>query len=158
MTITKALGHARSGSTRGKWPVVFVGHGTPLNALRDNEFTRAWSALGQSLGQPAGILSISAHWSIVGTAVTAMHQPATLYDFGYPGFGGIKYPTPGSPALASRIASLLSSVRVRKDNTWGLDHGTWSVLSKAFPDASVPVVQLSIDCTREPRFHFELGR
>ena len=140
------------------WPVVFIGHGTPLNALMDNEYTRAWAALGVALGRPRAILSISAHWYTRGTAVTAMAQPETIYDFGYQNMYHIKYPAPGDPALADRIAALLAPVSVVKDQSWGFDHGTWSVLGKAYPDATIPVVQLSIDGTREPRFHYELGR
>jgi len=140
------------------WPVVFIGHGTPLNALMDNEYTRAWAALGAALGRPRAILSISAHWYTRGTAVTAMAQPETIYDFGYQNMYHIKYPAPGDPALADRIAALLAPVSVVKDQSWGFDHGTWAVLGKAYPDATIPVVQLSIDGTREPRFHYELGR
>jgi 4,5-DOPA dioxygenase extradiol len=140
------------------WPVIFVGHGTPLNALMDNVFTDAWARLGAALGRPRAILSISGHWYTRGTRVTAMERPSTLYDFGYQNMFHIKYPAPGSPALGDRIVELLNHVSVIKDYSWGFDHGTWSVLSKAYPAADIPVIQLSLDRTREPEFHYELGR
>jgi len=144
---------------RGKtWPVIFVGHGTPLNAMRNNAFTDSWTRLGAALGRPRAILSVSAHWYTRGTLVTAMARPNQLYDFGYRNMAHIKYHAPGSPALADRVVELLRHACPVKDYSWGLDHGTWSVLSKAYPAADVPVVQLSIDGTREPEFHYDLGR
>ena len=142
-------------------PAVFVGHGNPMNALEDNSYTRGWRAIGQSLPRPRAIVCISAHWYIEGTRVTAMDRPRTIHDFG--GFPGplyeVTYPAPGDPVLASRVAELLKPTEVVQDGeTWGLDHGAWSVLVHLIPDADVPVIQLSIDETEPPSIHYELGR
>jgi 4,5-DOPA dioxygenase extradiol len=140
-------------------PALFVGHGNPLNALRANDWTRGWRELGMTLPRPQAILSISAHWYIDGTAVTAMARPRTIHDFG--GFPqelyAVRYPAAGDPALAQRIQQLLAPLSVTADQSWGLDHGSWSVLTHMFPDADVPVLQLSIDARQEPHFHYELG-
>lgn len=140
-------------------PALFVGHGNPLNAVQENTWTRAWVALGAALPRPRAVLSISAHWYIGCTAVTAMATPRTLHDFG--GFPRelyeVRYPAPGDPSLAKRVRQLLEPLAVSADESWGLDHGTWSVLRHIFPDANVPVVQLSIDETRPPSFHYEVG-
>jgi 4,5-DOPA dioxygenase extradiol len=140
-------------------PALFIGHGNPLNALQANDWTRAWNALGSALPRPRAVLSISAHWYVAGTAVTAMPAPRTIHDFG--GFPRelyeVRYPAPGDPSLARRVRELLGPLAVPADESWGLDHGTWSVLRHVFPDADVPVVQLSIDETRPPTFHYELG-
>jgi len=141
------------------FPALFIGHGNPLNALHTNDWTRAWSALGRALPRPRAVLAISAHWYIEGTAVTAMTAPRTIHDFG--GFPRelyeVHYAAPGDPALARRVEQLLAPMAVCADESWGLDHGTWSVLRHVFPDADIPVVQLSIDETRPPAFHYELG-
>jgi len=142
-------------------PAIFFGHGNPLNALLRNQYTEAWSNIGNSLPQPKAVLCISAHWYLPGTAVTAMVQPRTIHDFG--GFPRelyeVEYPAPGAPELARRVQSLLAPVAVELDEeSWGLDHGTWSVLCHVFPNADVPVVQLSIDETQPPAFHYELGK
>ena len=140
-------------------PALFLGHGNPMNALSDNSWTRAWGALGAALPRPRAVLAISAHWYIGDTAVTAMKAPRTIHDFG--GFPrelfAVRYPAPGDDALAARVQQLLAPLRVRTDHAWGLDHGTWSVLRHLFPQADVPVVQLSIDETQPPAFHHELG-
>ena len=141
-------------------PVLFLGHGNPMNAITDNVFTKAWSALGASLPKPRAVLSVSAHWYIPRTCVTAMRAPRTIHDFGGfpPELFHVEYPAPGDPALAQRVTNLLSPLDVCFDEEWGLDHGTWSVLCHVFPEVDVPVVQLSIDRTKPPSFHYETGR
>ena len=138
---------------------MFLGHGNPMNALQANDWTRGWAALGSTLPRPRAVLAISAHWYITGTAVTAMDSPRTIHDFG--GFPrelfAVRYPAPGDAALAARVQQLLAPLPVSADSTWGLDHGTWSVLCHLFPQADVPVVQLSIDETQPPSFHYALG-
>jgi len=140
-------------------PALFVGHGNPMHAISENAYTRAWRALGASLARPKAILAISAHWYVRGTRVTAMAKPKTIHDFG--GFPDelyqVEYPAPGSPELARRVRDLLAPLDVGLDESWGLDHGTWSVLVHMFPAADIPVVQLSIDRTKPASFHHELG-
>jgi 4,5-DOPA dioxygenase extradiol len=147
-------------TTQNRMPTLFVGHGSPMIALQDNRYTDAWRTLGQSMPRPKGILAISAHWNTRGTAVTAMDAPPTIHDFG--GFPKalfeLQYPAPGDPMLAKRVSELLAPVEVRMDHSWGLDHGVWSVLIKVFPQADIPVVQLSIDITQPDSAHFALGR
>lgn len=142
-------------------PVVFFGHGSPTNALEDNEATRAWARIAQDIPRPKAILCISAHWLTRGTGVTAMLNPRTIHDFGRslpaPLFD-CQYPAPGDPALAERVKDLLAPIPVVLDQSWGLDHGTWAVLSKAYPQADVPIVQLSMDATQGPAWHLEVGR
>jgi 4,5-DOPA dioxygenase extradiol len=147
-------------SAGSRMPVIFFGHGTPMNTLARNRYTEAWRRLGESVRRPRAILCVSAHWYTHGTGVTAMERPETIHDFyGFPqALFDVQYPAPGDPALAARVRDLLQPVDVDLDLTWGLDHGTWSVLVHAFPDADVPVVQLSIDGMQPPRFHYELGR
>ncbi len=142
----------------GQLPVLFIGHGTPLNAIEDNVFTRAWAKLGAGLRRPRAILVISGHWYTAGTGVTSADWPETIYDFGYTNLGHIRYPVAGDPQLAERVAQLLAHTPVVRDPRRGLDHGAWSVLVKAFPAADIPVVQLSIDGRQPPRFHYEQGR
>jgi len=141
-------------------PTIFFGHGNPLNALQNNVYTDAWAAVGNSIEKPKAILCVSAHWYVPGSAVTAMAHPHTIHDFG--GFPRelyqVQYPAPGSPPLAQRISELLAPTPVVMDESWGLDHGTWSVLCHVFPQADVPVVQLSIDETEPPEFHYALGK
>ena len=142
-------------------PAVFFGHGNPLNAVRRNSYTEQWAALGTSLARPRAILCISAHWYVPYTAVTAMKTPRTIHDFGGfpPELYEVQYPAPGSPELAARVRDLLAPVAVELDEqTWGLDHGTWSVLCHVFPQADIPVVQLSIDETQPPEFHYQLAQ
>ncbi|MGL9723040.1 4,5-DOPA dioxygenase extradiol [Sodalis sp. (in: enterobacteria)] len=144
-----------------RMPALFLGHGSPMNVLEDNRYTHTWQQLGQTLPRPKAIVAISAHWYTQGTAVTAMAQPRTLHDFG--GFPQAlfdkRYPAPGSTALAQHVQSLLAPVAVHADTgEWGLDHGTWGVLIKMYPEADIPVVQLSIDATRDAAYHFALGR
>jgi 4,5-DOPA dioxygenase extradiol len=149
------------GNETRRMPAVFLGHGTPMNALEDNRWTKTWERVGHEIGRPRAILAISAHWCTHGIGVTAMESPPTIHDFG--GFSqalfNLEYPAPGDPALAERVRALLAPLPVVLDReSWGLDHGSWSVLSKAYPAADIPVVQLSIDLTQPPRFHFEIGR
>jgi 4,5-DOPA dioxygenase extradiol len=141
-------------------PTIFFGHGNPMNALQDNDWTRGWAAIGQRLPRPRAVLAVSAHWYLPGTAVTAMAAPRTIHDFG--GFPrelfAVQYPAPGDLDLVRRVRELLRPLEVRADVSWGLDHGTWSVLRHVYPDADVPVMQLSIDEAQPPPFHYRLGR
>ncbi|MBS1246580.1 MAG: Extradiol ring-cleavage dioxygenase class protein subunit [Proteobacteria bacterium] len=140
-------------------PAVFFGHGSPMNALEQNRYTEAWRRIGATIPTPKAILCVSAHWMTRGAAVTAMDKPRTIHDFG--GFPQelfeVQYPAPGSPALAARVQELLAPVEVQQDQSWGLDHGTWSVLTHVYPDANVPIVQLSLDASQPPRYHYDLG-
>lgn len=141
-------------------PVLFLGHGSPMNALEDNEFVQGWKKTGASLPKPAAILCVSAHWETNGTFVTAMPQPQTIHDFG--GFPKalfeVQYPAPGSPELAAETKKLVTRTEIGLDQQWGLDHGCWSVVRHLYPDANVPVIQLSLDYNKPPRYHFELAR
>lgn len=142
-------------------PALFCGHGNPMNALQHNAWTEGWATLGRTLPRPRGIVCVSAHWYIPETAVTAMPQPRMIYDFGGfpPELSRVRYPAPGSPQLAQRVAQLLTpAAPVRLDQQWGLDHGTWSVLVHLYPDADIPVVQLSIDETRPAHWHHALAQ
>jgi 4,5-DOPA dioxygenase extradiol len=141
-------------------PTIFFGHGNPMNALFRNIWTDGWAEIGRTIPPPTAILCVSAHWYIPGVAVTAMEQPRTIHDFG--GFPrelfAFDYPAAGSPELAARVREILGPEVIADERDWGLDHGTWSVLCHVFPDANIPVVQLSIDETRAADFHYELGR
>ena len=142
-------------------PAIFFGHGNPLNAIRQNGYTEGWANIGASIPRPKAILCVSAHWYFPATAVTGMTQPRTIHDFGGfpPELYQVEYPAAGSPDLAQRVQQLLSPVPVSFDErTWGLDHGTWSVLCHVFPEADIPVVQLSIDETKPPEFHYQLAQ
>jgi 4,5-DOPA dioxygenase extradiol len=141
-------------------PTIFFGHGNPMNALEQNFYTKAWAAIGAKIPRPSAILSISAHWYLPGTAVTAMPAPRTIHDFGgFPqGLYEVTYPAPGDAVLATLVQSLLAPIPVERDQKWGLDHGTWSVLSHVFPKADIPVVQLRIDETAPPEFHYKIGQ
>lgn len=141
-------------------PAVFFGHGNPMNTLLDNAYSRGWAAIGREIPRPSAVLSVSAHWFIPGTAVTAMPAPRTIHDFGGfpPEMYRIRYPAPGDPGLADRVRVLLAPLPVALDMDWGLDHGTWTVLRHTFPRADVPVVQLSIDERQSADRHFEIGK
>ncbi len=141
-------------------PVLFVGHGSPMNAIEDNAFHRSWRELGQQLPRPRAILCISAHWQTPGVFVTGSQQPETIYDFyGFPqALFDVRYPAPGDPALARRIADLLAFERAEVDPTRGLDHGAWSVLCAMYPKADIPVLQLSLDRRKNGADHYRLAQ
>ena len=141
-------------------PAIFVGHGNPMNIIRRNRWTEGWRSLGTVIPKPRAILAVSAHWYLPATMLTAMPHPRTIHDFG--GFPQelyeIRYPAPGDPALARRVRDVLAPIPVEFDEKWGLDHGAWSVLYHMFPKADIPVVQLSIDRTQPPSFHYKIGK
>ena len=143
-----------------KMPVLFIGHGSPMNAIEENEFSQSWEAISQTMPQPKAILCISAHWETASTQVTAMAHPKTIHDFyGFPReLNEMQYPAPGSPELAEKVCQLLAAEHVTADQSWGLDHGAWSVLARMYPQAEVPVVQLSLAQTRDGQLHYELGK
>ena len=141
-------------------PVLFIGHGSPMNGIEDNEFSRRWTKMAKEIPTPKAVLVVSAHWFTKGTKITAMNFPKTIHDFG--GFPkalfDAQYPAPGNPALAKETASLLHSANVELDHDWGLDHGTWTVVKHMYPKADIPVLQLSIDYTKAPQYHDDLAK
>ncbi|MBR9758377.1 MAG: 4,5-DOPA dioxygenase extradiol [Algicola sp.] len=144
----------------GKMPVLFLGHGSPMNAIEENEFVSTFKKLGQELVRPNAILCISAHWETKGTFVTAMQHPRTIHDFG--GFPqalfDVQYPAPGSPELAQETKSIITKTEVGLDDKWGLDHGAWSVIKHLYPNADIPVIQMSIDYSKPAKYHYELAQ
>lgn len=144
----------------GKMPVLFLGHGSPMNAIEENQFVQGFRKAADEIPKPNAILCISAHWFTDGTKVTAMDMPKKIHDFG--GFPqalfDVEYPAPGSPELAKETAGLLSPVLVEEDHHWGLDHGAWSVIRHMYPEADIPVIQMSIDYTKPPQYHFDLAK
>lgn len=140
-------------------PALFIGHGSPMNGIEDNAFSQRWAAMGKEIPLPAAVLVISAHWLTNGTAITAMEHPQTIHDFG--GFPralfDVQYPAPGHPELARQTAQLIQKTNVHLDHDWGLDHGTWSVVKNMYPDANIPVLQLSIDIRQKPQYHYDLA-
>jgi len=143
-----------------RMPSIFFGHGNPMIALQQNIYSTRWEAIAASLPRPKAILCISAHWYIQRAAVTISTAPRTIHDFGGfpPALYEVQYPAPGDAALAARVQRILAPLPVASDESWGLDHGTWSVLCHAYPQADIPVVQLSIDATQPSEFHFDIGR
>jgi 4,5-DOPA dioxygenase extradiol len=141
-------------------PAIFFGHGNPMNAVLNNNYTNAWQQIGSRIPKPKSILCISAHWYVPETGVTISTSPRTIHDFG--GFPQelfqVNYPAPGDPALARRVQTMLAPLPVVLDESWGLDHGTWSVLCHVYPKADIPIVQLSIDEKQPPSFHYEIGK
>ncbi len=147
-------------SSMGCMPVLFVGHGSPMYAVEENEFVQTWRQLGEMLPVPNAIICISAHWETKGTHVTGMMNPPTIHDFG--GFPSelyeIQYPAPGDPSLANELISTITDTSVQVDEKWGLDHGTWSVIRRMYPKADIPVIQLSLDYHKSPEEHYELAK
>ena len=141
-------------------PVLFLGHGSPMNAIEENEFVRGFRNVGKELPKPTAILCISAHWETRGTFVTAMQHPKTIHDFG--GFPqalfDVQYPAPGSPELAKETKSIIKKTEVALDESWGLDHGCWSVVKNLYPNADVPVIQMSLDYYQTPQYHYDLAK
>jgi 4,5-DOPA dioxygenase extradiol len=143
-----------------KMPALFLGHGSPMNAIEENEFVEGWRTIGKTIPKPAAVLCISAHWETSGTFVTGMEKPKTIHDFG--GFPDelyeIQYPAPGNPDLAREIANLVTTTPVRPDDSWGLDHGCWSVLKHLYPDADITVIQMSLDYDLNAQQHYDLAK
>jgi len=141
-------------------PVLFVGHGSPMNGIEDNAFSQRWSSIAKDIPQPTAVLVISAHWYTKGTLITAMEHPKTIHNFGGfpPALYQVQYPAPGSPSLAKETASMIHSTNVQLDHEWGLDHGTWTIIRHMYPNASIPILQLSIDYSKAPSFHYSLAK
>ncbi len=143
-----------------KMPVLFLGHGSPMNAIEENEFVKGFRKISTEIKRPAAILCISAHWETKGTYVTAMEKPRTIHDFG--GFPQelyeVHYPAPGSPDLAQEVKNLVQKSNIEFDHQWGLDHGAWSVIKHLYPDADIPVIQMSLDRNQPPQYHYELAK
>ena len=150
----------QSPDNTGRMPVLFVGHGSPMYVIEENEFTQTWQKLGETIPTPKAILCISAHWETRGTHVTAMPKPPTIHDFG--GFPRelyeIQYPAPGSPELANKTIQTIQKTNVLADDKWGLDHGAWSVIMRMYPKADIPVIQMSLDYNKTPGEHYEMAK
>jgi 4,5-DOPA dioxygenase extradiol len=160
MTHTELNDLLSSFNSTERMPVLFVGHGSPMNAVEENEFVEGWRTIGKELPKPNAILCVSAHWETKGTFVTAMEKPRTIHDFG--GFPqelfDVQYPAQGSPELAGQTIEIVRETEVNPDSKWGLDHGCWSVLKRMYPAADVPVIQMSLDFTRPAQYHYDLAR
>jgi 4,5-DOPA dioxygenase extradiol len=141
-------------------PVLFIGHGSPMNGIEDNRYAQSWAQLAARIPRPQAIICISAHWLTRGTYVTATPQPETIHDFGGfpPELFAVEYPAPGAPALAAETRQLITKAQVGLDQEWGMDHGTWTILRRMYPEAQIPVLQLSIDYHQSPRYHYELAQ
>lgn len=147
-------------SKTAKMPVLFLGHGSPMNAIEENEFVTGFRNIAKNIPKPNAILCVSAHWETKGTFVTAMQNPPTIHDFG--GFPkelfAVQYPAPGSPDLAKETKALITKTEIILDDKWGLDHGAWSVIKHLYPNADIPVIQMSIDYSQSPQYHYELAQ
>jgi len=147
-------------SSTAQMPVLFIGHGNPMNAIEENEFVTGWRTIGKTLPKPNAILCVSAHWETRGTLVTAMEKPLTIHDFG--GFPqalfDVQYPAPGSPELAKETRDIIKTTQVGLDEKWGLDHGAWSVINRLYPHADVPVIEMSLDHYQTPQYHYDLAK
>ena len=143
-----------------KTPLLFIGHGSPMNGIENNQFSQQWEAIGREVPNPTAVICISAHWLTRGTFVTAMEKPKTIHDFG--GFPkalfDVQYPALGSPAIAEETKKLITKAEVHLDHDWGLDHGTWTIIRHIYPKANIPVLQLSIDYYQSPQYHYELAQ
>ena len=141
-------------------PVLFVGHGSPMNGIEDSEFSRRWTQMAKEIPKPKAVLVVSAHWFTQGTKITAMDFPKTIHDFG--GFPkelfDVRYPAPGNPTLANETKALIHTANVELNHDWGLDHGTWTIVRHMYPAANIPVLQLSIDYSKGPQFHYDLAK
>lgn len=160
MTLQDLYRHTSAFETTAPMPILFLGHGSPMNAIETNEFTRQWQQLGNSINKPSAIVCISAHWETKGTFVTTSLHPKTIHDFyGFPQeLYQEQYPALGSPQLSKEIIQEVSYTSIEEDHMWGLDHGTWSVLKYVYPDADIPVIQISIDHYKDTAWHYELGK
>ena len=162
MTTLSAFKNFTSGLNKQEqlMPVLFIGHGSPMNGIEDTAFSRRWTQMAKEIPTPTAVLVVSAHWFTKGTQITAMDFPKTIHDFG--GFPqalfDVQYPAPGNPVLAKETADLLHSAHVELDHDWGLDHGTWTVVRHMYPEANIPVLQLSIDYTKGPQYHYDLAK
>jgi 4,5-DOPA dioxygenase extradiol len=160
MTLNDLKKKTESQGNTERMPVLFLGHGSPMNAIEDNEFSRGWKEIGKTIARPTSILCVSAHWETRGTLVTAMENPKTIHDFG--GFPrelfAVQYPAPGSPELAKETRDTILGTKVGLDDEWGLDHGCWSVMKHLYPNADVPVIQMSLDYFQVPQYHYELAK
>jgi len=147
-------------NSTARMPVLFIGHGSPMNAIEENEFSMGWKDIGRTLPRPNAVLCISAHWETRGTFVTAMEKPLTIHDFG--GFPkslfDVQYPAPGAPDLAKETKDIIRKTEVGLDDKWGLDHGAWSIMRRLYPDADVPVIEMSLDYYQTPQYHYDLSR
>jgi len=160
MNLNKLYNFSESLSYTERMPLLFLGHGSPMNAIQENEFVAGFRSMASQIRKPNAILCVSAHWETKGTMVTAMAAPRTIHDFG--GFPkelyAVQYPAPGDPMLAAQVKALVTQTPVGLDDQWGLDHGAWSVIKHLYPDADVPVIQLSLDYSKPPEYHYELAR
>jgi len=160
MSYSKLDKVTKSFNNTNKMPALFLGHGSPMNAIEENEFVKGFRNVAKEIEKPNAILCISAHWETKGTLVTAMQNPKTIHDFG--GFPqalfDVQYPAPGSPGLATKTKDIITKTEVGLDNKWGLDHGAWSVIKHMYPNADIPVIQMSLDYTKPPQYHYELAK